>query len=43
MILLRESYLHFLSYGEGLPEKIFIGLLIVATAISGGVMARECD
>lgn len=32
-----------LSYGDGLAEKIYIGLLIVAIAISGGVTARECD
>ena len=42
-IVIAYSYLMLLEYGEGLAEKIFIGLLIVAVAISGGVMARECD
>ena len=42
-IVFAFSSLMLLEYGEGLPEKIFIGFLIVATAISGGVMARECD
>ena len=37
------SSLMLIGYGEGLAEKIFIGLLIVAIAISGGVMERECD
>lgn len=32
-----------LSYGDGLAEKIYIGLLIVAIAISGGVMAMESE
>jgi hypothetical protein len=42
-IVFAFSSLMLLGYGEGLAEKIFIGLLIVAIAISGGVTARECD
>jgi hypothetical protein len=42
-IVFAFSSLMLLGYGEGLAEKIFIGLLIVAIAISGGVAARECD
>ena len=40
-VVFAFSSLMLLEYGEGLSEKIFIGFLIVATAISGGVMARE--
>ena len=42
-VVFAFSSLMLLAYGEGLAEKMFIGLLIVAIAISGGVMARECD
>lgn len=42
-IVFAFSSLMLLGYGEGLAEKIFIGLLIVAIAISGGVTAMECD
>ncbi len=42
-IVFAFSSLMLLGYGEGLAKKIFIGLLIVVTAISGGVMAMECD
>ena len=42
-IVFAFSSLMLLGYGEGLAEKIFIGLLIVAVAISGGVMAMESE
>lgn len=42
-IVFAFSSLMIHEYGEGLAEKIFIGLLIVAIAISGGVMAMESE
>ena len=42
-VVFAFSSIMLLEYGKGLAEKIFIGLLIVAIAISGGVMARECE
>lgn len=42
-IVFAFSSLVLLEYGEGLVETIFIGLLIVAIAISGGVIAMESE
>ena len=42
-VVFAFSFLMLLAYGDGLAEKIFIGLLIVAIAISGGVIAMESE